>query len=171
MTLENSFSKLVQIMQTLRSKEGCPWDQKQSHASLIRYLREECFEVIEGILKEDDALLKEELGDLLFQVIFHAEMAKERGAFDIHDVIKKINQKMEYRHPHVFDPNHVMKGSLGDQWDALKLSEKSFPEKNGNHFEEIPASMEPPYSRRENSVTRPQRRLLIGPLRNKWLKK
>ena len=89
-------------MATLRSPGGCNWDRKQTHKSLLPYLVEETYEVVEAIELEDPALLREELGDLLIQIIFHARIAEEAGLFDIDDAINDINQKLIARHPHVF---------------------------------------------------------------------
>lgn len=94
--------KLVKVMEKLRSKDGCPWDRAQTHSSLKKHLIEEAYEVCEAIDSGDPERLKDELGDFLFQVIFHAQVAKERGAFDIKDVIRASYEKMVRRHPHVF---------------------------------------------------------------------
>ncbi|SDJ83492.1 bifunctional methyltransferase/pyrophosphohydrolase YabN [Natronincola ferrireducens] len=95
-------NNLVEIMEILRSKEGCPWDIKQTHDSLKPYLIEESYEVLEAIDEKDDLLLEEELGDLLLQVIFHSQIAKERQAFTMEDVVQGICEKLVFRHPHVF---------------------------------------------------------------------
>jgi tetrapyrrole methylase family protein/MazG family protein len=121
------FVKLVEIMEKLRSKDGCPWDKVQTRLTLIPFLIEEAYEVIESIHNDDPNEMKEELGDLLFQILFHAQIAKELGQFDIYDVIKTIAEKMTYRHPHVFGtlicdtPEEVLK-----QWDQRKGEEGKF---------------------------------------------
>src|SRR5262245_50130941 len=97
-----SFSRLVQIMARLRSKKGCPWDKKQTHESLLKYLFEESHEFKRSVKKRDFENMEEELGDLLLQVIFHAQIAKEKGRFSIDDVIKTLIRKLTLRHPHVF---------------------------------------------------------------------
>ena len=89
-------------MAKLRSEQGCAWDKVQTHETLKPYLIEESYEVIEAIDEKDPAKLKEELGDLLMQVVFHSQVAKDSGHFDINDVIEKISSKMVSRHPHVF---------------------------------------------------------------------
>lgn len=99
---DKSFLKLVKIMGILRSKDGCPWDKAQTHSSLKKHLIEEAYEVCHAIDSKDAERLKDELGDFLFQVIFHAQIAKERGVFDITDVIRASCEKMLRRHPHVF---------------------------------------------------------------------
>ncbi|MEK7242106.1 MAG: nucleoside triphosphate pyrophosphohydrolase [Planctomycetota bacterium] len=98
----NFFQELVALMERLRGAGGCPWDKEQTHESLKPYLVEETYEVIDAIDSGEPAKLKEELGDLLFQVIFHAQIAKENNAFDVAGVLKGCLEKMTSRHPHVF---------------------------------------------------------------------
>ncbi|MBN2030027.1 nucleoside triphosphate pyrophosphohydrolase [bacterium] len=120
-----AFEKLVNIMAKLRSPEGCPWDREQTHKSLKPYLIEEAYEVLETIEEEDADGLKEELGDLLLQVIFHAQLAKEEGQFTILDVLKSINEKLINRHPHVF--GQVQINTADEQrihWENLKKEER-----------------------------------------------
>jgi len=129
------FSKLLNIMRTLRAPQGCPWDIEQTHLSLIKYLREESFEVIEAIYSGNSDHICEELGDLILQVVFHALIAEDKGTFTIQDVLNSINEKLIIRHPHVFDKDHVQKTSLEDQWDIIKLkNKKSKSEKSKCHF-------------------------------------
>lgn len=121
------FFDLLKVMETLRGEDGCPWDLEQNHKSLKRALIEESYEVIEAIDEEDDVKLTEELGDLLFQVVFHSQLGKEEGYFNINDVIKGITEKMINRHPHIFsnvevnDTEQVLKN-----WDEIKREEKHF---------------------------------------------
>lgn len=121
----SSFDRLVAIMHRLRSPGGCPWDAEQTHESLKRYLLEECYEVIEAIDNQDDDLLKEELGDLMLQPLFHSAIAEERGAFDINDVIETICDKLIRRHPHVFG-DQVIADSEAQiaNWEKIKKAEK-----------------------------------------------
>lgn len=120
-----NMNNLIQIMETLRSKDGCPWDVKQTHESLKPYLIEESGEVIEAIDKEDDIGLEEELGDVLLQVVFHSQIAKERGAFRIEDVINGISQKLIFRHPHVFgDESAKTEEDVAKIWAKQKKKEK-----------------------------------------------
>ncbi len=115
-----SFEDLVKIMERLRRE--CPWDRKQTHESLKKYLIEEAYEVLDAIDSKDDERLKEELGDLLLQPVFHAQIAKERGAFDINDVVDTLVRKLIERHPHVFgdaDPEEV----LGN-WERKKTEKR-----------------------------------------------
>lgn len=119
------FYDLLEIMDVLRGEGGCPWDREQTHESLKRYLIEECYEVIEAIDEQDDTKLIEELGDVLLQVVFHSQIGKEDGYFNIGDVIKGICIKLIERHPHVFGK---VKVSDSDEvlynWDEIKKKEK-----------------------------------------------
>lgn len=108
-------------MEKLRSPEGCEWDRKQTHESLKPYLIEECYELIEAIDKKDDEMMKEELGDVLLQVVFHSQIAKERNAFSIDDVVEHLNSKLIRRHPHVFGDSS---GYSYKQWEDIKAQEK-----------------------------------------------
>lgn len=119
------FLKLLDIMHELRSPGGCPWDLEQSHETLRPYLIEEAYEVIEAIEAGDDAELCEELGDLLLQVVFHAELATERSAFSISDVIAAINRKMIRRHPHVFANDDASDlEAVQANWSRIKAEER-----------------------------------------------
>lgn len=99
------FNRLIEIMQSLRSENGCEWDKRQTHESLRQYLIEEAYEAVEAIDNMDMNLLKEELGDLLLHVVFHARLGEEKGNFDIDAVLAGINEKLIRRHPHVFGEN------------------------------------------------------------------
>lgn len=98
----HDFTTLLYIIETLRGPNGCPWDQKQTHESLKKYLKEESEELIEAIDLQDEFMIEEELGDVLLQVVLHAQIAKENHHFSITDVIRTLNEKMIRRHPHVF---------------------------------------------------------------------
>lgn len=113
--------RLTEVMHTLRQE--CPWDSQQTHASLVTYLVEETAEVVEAIEAEDDALLEEELGDLLLQVVFHAEIAREQGRFTLDDVAHRISEKLIRRHPYVFTTEAVPE-DLHGTWEARKRAEK-----------------------------------------------
>ena len=116
---------LRRIMALLRSPEGCPWDREQTHGSIRRNMLEEAYEVVEAIDEGDPAHLKEELGDVLFQVVFHAQMAQEEGLFTFDDVVDGITQKMVFRHPHVFGQARADDSAQAlDTWDAQKREEK-----------------------------------------------
>jgi tetrapyrrole methylase family protein/MazG family protein len=117
-----SFEKLVEIMSTLRRR--CPWDRKQDHTSLKPFLVEETYELLEAVEAGSDEQMQEELGDLLLQIVFHAELARERGAFDITDVIEGISDKMVSRHPHVFgDASYETAEEVVGQWEERKREE------------------------------------------------
>ena len=116
---------LVRVVKALRSEGGCPWDIEQTHATLKRDLIEEAYEVIEAINKNDMEMLREELGDVLLQVVFHAQIETENGVFDIDDVADENCRKMIQRHPHVFGEINV--DSVDDvltNWDAIKRQTK-----------------------------------------------
>ena len=121
------FNDLTDVISMLRDVEGCPWDREQTHESLKACLIEECYEVLEAIDKQDDDMLVEELGDVLLQVVFHAQIAKEEGYFNINDVIKGICNKMIDRHPHIFgDAKAETSEKVLDNWDKIKEKEKGF---------------------------------------------
>lgn len=117
---------LLHIMRILRAPGGCPWDREQDHKSIRRNFIEETYEAIEAIDEDDAEHLKEELGDVLLQVVFHTEMEREKGVFDLDDVCDGVCKKLVFRHPHIFgdvtvaDSDEVLRN-----WDALKRVEKS----------------------------------------------
>ena len=118
------FEQLLGIMARLRSPEGCPWDLEQTRASLKPFLIEEAYEVLEAIDGCDAAALIEELGDLLFQVVFHAQIGAEEHAFDMADVLRRLCDKMTNRHPHVFGGTRVASAQAAlAQWEAIKQRE------------------------------------------------
>jgi len=116
------FNRLRQIMATLRAEGGCAWDRKQTHKSLLPYLIEETYEVVEAIENEDFENLKEELGDLMCQIAFHSQIAEESGHFNIDDTIESINKKLIFRHPHIFgDKKDLNPQQVRDQWEKIKF--------------------------------------------------
>jgi|SRR6056297_2419245 len=117
------FGKLLEIMEQLRGDNGCEWDKKQTHESLKPYAIEEAYEVADAVDSGDEEELKGELGDLLLQTIFHAQIGSETGVFDIYDVLKAVNEKMIRRHPHVFEDAEKYSYSY-KQWEDIKASEK-----------------------------------------------
>jgi MazG family protein len=119
--------RLVDVMRQLRDPDsGCPWDLEQDHATLRRYLVEETYELLHAIEEEDDTELQEELGDVLLQVIFHAQVARDRDAFTIDDVARGIADKLVRRHPHVFaDGDASTAAEVQENWDRLKGEEKA----------------------------------------------
>lgn len=141
---EAEFGKLLRIMDRLRSPGGCPWDGEQTHASLMRYLIEESYEVVEAVEASagiDHQLLQEELGDVLLQVVFHSRIAEESlssregDGFSIVEVLRGLNEKLERRHPHVFASEAVNLGEIVTRWEELKKQEK--PERT-SPFDGIP---------------------------------
>ena len=119
------FSDLAEIMRILRSQGGCPWDREQDHKSIRVCLIEETYEVAEAIDNDDPVLLREELGDLLFQIYFHAQIEAEKNSFDLSDVVDDISKKMIHRHPHVFGSVSVKNsGEVLDNWESIKTEEK-----------------------------------------------
>jgi tetrapyrrole methylase family protein/MazG family protein len=134
-----NWDDLVQIMARLR--RSCPWDREQTHESLVRYLIEEAYEVVEAIEGGVEAELCEELGDLLFQVVFHAQLATERGKFSVADVIDSLSNKMIRRHPHVFGDVAVASvAEVWQNWDQLKAQETSSASRTSK-LDGIPSGM------------------------------
>ena len=121
---QNKLENLIKILKKLRSSDGCDWDKEQTHESLIPYLLEETYEVIEAIQTKDYKLLKEELGDLLLHIIFQAELASEKEKFNIYDSIQNINEKLIKRHPYVFNNKNDESYTKGN-WESAKQKEKN----------------------------------------------
>lgn len=120
------FDDLVEIVRCLRLPDGCPWDKVQTHKSIRQDFIEETYEVIEAIDNEDTELLREELGDVLLQVVFHAQIEREKAVFDINDVANDICRKLIVRHPHVFgDVNADTTDKVLDNWDKIKMQTKA----------------------------------------------
>jgi len=116
-----TFEDLKEIVKKLRAEDGCPWDRVQTHESMKRYLVEECAEVLEAIDNKDAENLCEELGDVLYQIMIHSEIEKEKGAFGIDDVVDGICRKMVRRHPRVFGGED---GKKALSWEEIKSLEK-----------------------------------------------
>jgi tetrapyrrole methylase family protein/MazG family protein/ATP diphosphatase len=139
----NSLAELLSIMATLRNREGgCPWDLEQTFATIAPYTIEEAYEVADAIERGDLPGLKDELGDLLFQVVFHARMAEESGAFDFAGVARAICDKMLRRHPHVFGGIQV--GSSAEQtalWEHIKRSERAAAAPPAGLLDEVPVGL------------------------------
>jgi MazG family protein len=143
-----AFARLVELIARLRAPGGCPWDREQTHESLKTTVIEEAYEVVEAIDGKDDRELEGELGDLLLQVVFHSQMAVERGAFSVAEVATRVADKMVRRHPHVFggetadDPDTVLRN-----WEAIKAAERAAKGKGDESMldsvsRSIPAVME-----------------------------
>lgn len=124
--MQYTFSDLVDIMQKLRGEGGCPWDREQTHATLRQNLIEEAYEALEAIDTGDGMTMADELGDLLLQIVFHAQIGKENGTFSIDDVTDMICRKMIRRHPHVFaDGDAKTSEDVLVKWEEIKKQEKS----------------------------------------------
>jgi tetrapyrrole methylase family protein/MazG family protein len=125
-TQRREFSALVEIVKALRGPKGCPWDKEQTHQTLTRYAIEEAHELAEAIDQSDEKATIEELGDLLLQVVLHAEIGRQAGRFEIADVIQSISDKMVRRHPHVFgDVEAKTSDQVLDNWAKIKAKEKA----------------------------------------------
>ena len=122
---KSAINELLQIMARLRSPTGCPWDREQTHLSLRFHAVEEVYELMDAIEASDDHEMAEELGDLLLQVVFHCQLARERGAFDFEKVCRLISEKLIRRHPHVFGATKVKTvEGVWTQWEQIKKAEK-----------------------------------------------
>ena len=122
----SSFNALVQTVQQLRSENGCPWDKKQTTRSLKKYLMEEYGEIINAIDNEDPDNLCEELGDFLYLILMIAEISKDEGKFTLEEVVRRIDEKLIRRHPHVFgNRQDLNEEQLRRQWTAIKENEKT----------------------------------------------
>jgi MazG family protein len=138
----DAMDELKTTIARLRAPDGCPWDQEQTHASLVRCLIDEVSELIETIDRGDLPHMREELGDVLIQVVFHAQLAAEAGAFTLEDVAREVNEKLVRRHPHVFGT-----GKLGTsdevlvQWEQIKAQEKKHGPVASGVFKDLPARL------------------------------
>ncbi len=144
-SLRETFLQAVAIMTRLRAPGGCPWDREQTFASIQRHTLEETYEVLDAIDRENWPDLKDELGDLLLQVLFYAEMAQEAGYFTLNDVLENLNAKLIRRHPHVFgDIQGVDKAeTVLSNWEAIKQTEKAARaqgEETASLLDEVPRS-------------------------------
>lgn len=140
---EPSINKLLSIMAALRDpQQGCPWDRKQDFASIAPYTIEEAYEVVDAIDRNDMDELRDELGDLLFQVVFHAQMASEAGAFDFNDVVQAVVEKMTRRHPHVFadDTIHTPEQQTA-AWELHKQREREEKESHRSRLDGVARSL------------------------------
>ena len=138
MTPSRDIGRLIEIMAALRTpKTGCPWDLEQDFATIAPYTLEEAYEVADAIARNDLADLEDELGDLLLQVVFHARMAQEQGAFDFGDVVEAITTKLIRRHPHVFGSEQAENPqTVKGLWEEIKAQEKREKAANGRPAEQ-----------------------------------
>lgn len=134
------FEQLVTLLSVLRSAQGCAWDRKQTHRSLVPYLIEEAYEVIDAIEADNPSALREELGDLLCQIVFHAQIASESKSFSMDDAIQSIVNKLIERHPHVFEqPADLEPQQVRDQWEQIKSRIRENSPLLGNIPKSMPA--------------------------------
>ena len=124
-SIGNQFEELINLVKRLRGPDGCPWDKEQTSASLVSYMLEETYEVIETIDEKNWDGLKEELGDLILHIVFQAVIAKENELFDISESLNNINEKLVRRHPHVFDKKNVIQDNIISSWELQKHKEKN----------------------------------------------
>lgn len=160
----SAINDLLRIMAALRSPEGCPWDREQTHMTLRFHAVEEVYELMDAIEAADDQEMAEELGDLLLQVVFHAQLAQERGAFDFETIARAMTEKLLRRHPHVFgDAKAKTVDAVWAQWDQIKKEEKA-----GTHRERtsaldgVPKHL-PSLLRAEKLVKKARKAKLIDP--------
>ncbi|BFU91169.1 MAG: Nucleoside triphosphate pyrophosphohydrolase [Nitrospira sp.] len=144
--MSTQFTKVVEIMAALRAQDGCPWDRKQTHESLKPYLLEEAYEVIETIDQRDKQKLREELGDVLLQVLFHSQIAAEAGTFTVDDVLDTLATKLIRRHPHVFRTDDGT-GQLSNseqvlaQWEDIKRAEREAAGNTQSALDGVPKTL------------------------------
>jgi tetrapyrrole methylase family protein/MazG family protein len=142
--MSERFDELVQLMAKLRAPDGCSWDRKQTHDSLKPYLLEETYEVLETIDKQDEAKLREELGDLLLQILFHAQIASERHAFSVDDVMQLLADKLVRRHPHVFGvkgEDALTPDQVYSNWEQIKQSERQQTGRSESVLDGVPKTL------------------------------
>lgn len=142
--MSDRFNELVRLMAKLRAPDGCPWDRKQTHDSLKPYLLEETYEVLETIDKQDEPKLREELGDLLLQILFHAQIAAERKAFSVEDVMQLLADKLVRRHPHVFGEKGdgaLTPDQVYSNWEQIKKSERQQTGRSESVLDGVPKTL------------------------------
>ncbi len=139
---DKAFSGLVEILRALRAPGGCNWDRAQTTESLLPYMIEETYEAVEAAQAGDHHKLKEELGDILLHIIFQAEIAEERGEFNIHDVVTTITEKMIERHPHVFgEKRDLTPDQVRENWEAVKLKKRKERKSEKTVLSGVPKTM------------------------------
>jgi tetrapyrrole methylase family protein/MazG family protein len=139
---DKAFSELVEILRTLRAPGGCNWDRAQTTESLLPYMIEETYEAVEAAQAGDHRKLKEELGDILLHIVFQAEIAEERGEFNIHDVIASLTDKMIERHPHVFgEKKDLTPDQVRENWEAVKLEKRQERKSEKTVLSGVPKTM------------------------------
>jgi MazG family protein len=167
----SALPELLRIMARLRSPTGCPWDRQQNHRSLRLHAVEEVYELMDAIEADDDQEMVEELGDLLLQVVFHCQLARERHAFDFDTVIRRLCAKLIGRHPHVFGQARVRNvDAVWAQWDRIKASEKAGT-RHARHsaLDGIPRHL-PALMRAEKLIKKARKSGLLPPVQSRTLK-
>ncbi|MGH7232927.1 MAG: nucleoside triphosphate pyrophosphohydrolase [Nitrospiraceae bacterium] len=144
--MSKQFDELVRLMATLRAPGGCPWDRKQTHASLKPYLIEEAYEVLESIDQDTPARLREELGDLFLQILFHAQIGAEQGTLTIDEIMQSLADKLVRRHPHVFGTAEQKDGALDPdevkvRWEQIKRDERKETGHAGSVLDGVPKTL------------------------------
>ncbi|NTW77665.1 MAG: nucleoside triphosphate pyrophosphohydrolase [Syntrophaceae bacterium] len=143
---------LILLIRKLRAPDGCPWDRKQKQEDIGKYILEEAYEVIESLEAKDQRAIAEELGDLLFQILFLAEMGEESGAFSLNYIMEGVKEKMIRRHPHIFGDTKVNSiEEVKDNWQQIKKKERSTKSEKKSLFDNIPRSL--PALKRAQKIT------------------
>lgn len=135
---EADITPLMTVVEQLRAPNGCPWDRVQTHESMRKYMIEESYEVCDAIARRDDANLCEELGDVLYQIVFHASLARARGAFTLQDVVDGVVEKMQRRHPQIYAPDN---NDAPKDWESLKRAEKAAHHQSERLPQALPVTM------------------------------
>jgi NTP pyrophosphatase (non-canonical NTP hydrolase) len=163
----SAIGDLLKVMAKLRSAKGCPWDRQQDHMSVRYHAVEEAYELLDAIEAGDDDEMAEELGDLLWQVVFHSQMARERGAFDFERVARRITDKLLRRHPHVFGRIKVKSmEEVWANWEKIKAAEKhGTPHARPSALDGIPKHL-PALMRAEMLVKKARKAKLLAPLKS-----
>ena len=155
----NSFNKLIETLNTLMGDNGCPWDKVQTRESLKPYLVEETYEVLEALDENDPEKITDELGDLLYQILFHSKLSSLNGEFDIKDVLNNLNDKMVRRHPHIFKKGQLnTPDQVIEQWEEIKKKREE-PNKPKLHIRQYPKESSQPNSSAKDSKESCQRRV------------
>jgi tetrapyrrole methylase family protein/MazG family protein len=163
--LSKALLALHDLVSRLRGADGCPWDVLQTDATIKMYLLEEAYEVLDAIERGEPTGVCQELGDLLFQIIFLVSLAEERGEFDLVEVLEQVGEKMRYRHPHVFGQAKVESAEeVADNWQRLKKKEKEASESLSDQLRSVPVAL-PALLRAHRLVDRASRASLDGPNR------
>lgn len=134
-----ALAEVARIADRLRAPDGCPWDREQTHVTLRPFLLEEAYEALEALDGADPAKLREELGDLLFQIVIHAQLAREEGEFDLGDVARSLAEKLVRRHPHVFE-GKAIEGDVLSQWEKIKREERPIDDRR-SILDGVPAAL------------------------------